>query len=636
MGFSDSVGFINEYIAKKSDDLNKTIFSASNHAKSSAQGQLQKQTEKRVSNPAIRSIAINPLINMGIDTATQAVTQVSQQLVASGAQKVEATVNKVVGIPVRTTLDNAMQSYFTIVGLASTASIEIIMEIARTNARLIVKFVKQKEDLINKIRPEVIALYNAVVILTNAPPYFKNYFAKIITAYNKINTANSGFKSVSSRLTTTHKYNSVQYDTSLKLLVEARDLILPENSANVNEIRSGTLLENVILRKSNKDAVAAALTIPGISTEIGKLYLLYVAKTLEINLLITLFTKALSTFIETYKRNDNLDKSTIAQIKAGTNQLDSLLADMQVVLFPTDGREKKSLYSGEVTTSATGWGMRLTTIIEWMKIQPGAASKELDVTGESTRRYARAVELLNAQGDISIGLATLKVSGSKEDTLSTTVAVANILFFANTVVVTQNKPKTARAQVLHLNSLLDAAHILDTNIVNALTPFINTPFNLLNGADKVVKQLSVLSKNLGMDRAADLLASADIKGFYAMNASTASYAGAAVLGVSGILSALSSTPNATQKEVSSLEVIRDSFNIQNQTNQVEVSRTSSSSVSAFVAQQTSNFSFDKRNADEAIAVASGKDPAVANSPLKTAENSIQKAIGNKFKFKSFP
>lgn len=629
---SDPVSFINDFIAKRSDDINQAISGSSNRLKASPQGQLDKGTLDRVQTPSFDQIKSNPIINMGIDSANQAVTTITQQLIQTGAKRLDATVNKALGIPVRKTLQDVTDGYFMAVALASTAKVEVLMELARANARLLITTLKQKNQVIADIRKDIVALHNAVMILMNSQPFFTDYYNKLVQAYQDILQADKDLKSVVSVLGSIHRYRADLYAQSLVLLESARDLILPDRTAQVNEINSGNFLQNVFLRKTNKDALAAALTIPAITARIGENFLKYVGLTAAANELVSLFESALSDFINQYKRNDNIDQTTINHINAGIKQIDSLLGDMNVVLFPTDGREKKPAYPGQVSTSATGWGMRLTTVIEWLKIQPGKASAELDITGESIRRYNQAIQSLLAMGNRKKGLAILTVNQAREDVKDTVVHAGKILLMANTLVVTQNSSADVQAKFMQLDDYFSLALGLDNDIIGAVQPFVDTPFELLNGADKIVGQLFKITQDLGLDRAADLLQKCDIKNFWAMNASTATYAGAAVVGVGSILGVLKSSPDTTDAQTQKLQAVSDDFNRQNQVKQVEATRSASTSDDAFVAQEQQTLQTEQQKANAAIEVAKQQDPEVSSAPDSKFRQYLSTALGKKMDY----
>lgn len=689
---SDGVQFISDFIAKREADVADSIKAITNRAKVSPDGQLQAGVAERSGGASQEFLASNPIINMGIDTANQAVTNVTQQLIVTGEKQLEQAVNRATGIDVRKTIQNVTDSYFAVVGLASTASIEVALELARLNARLIIKNLDEKDLIIKDLIGDVNQLYNAIVILLNSQPFFQDYFSKLIQAYQKILVANQNIKSVASVLKQIKSYNQVLYNSSLVSLGEARDLMLPDRSAQIGEINPIQMLQATITRKTNKDALAAAATIPGISFRMGTKFIRYVAVTLEINSLLALFTNALNSFIQQYKRNDNIDATTINHITAGTNQLDALLSDMKAVLYPnatapiaqrngtvtlvsstfitvkynndksesfrydsnrltpsvsvgslviagqplTTAVEQDRLYSGLVTTSATMWGIRLTAIIEWLKIQPGKASAELDITGESVTRYNTAVSKLNLIGDKTVGLATLKITKAQEQTLDTSQSFAANLLLANKVVATQEAPADVRNRFIQLRNRFEAALILDADIRNALTPFINTPFELLKGADRVVKQLSQLTRSLGFDRGADLLEKADFTGFFNSNADTITYAGAAVAGVTSILGGVLGNPNSTDSDVRKITTIQDKFSRRSENQKVEATRGTASSAPIYQAKQEADLSQDRQDADKATEVAKKQDPEIAESPLTKAESLISKALKNTFNSGSFP
>jgi len=355
-------------------------------------------------------------------------------------------------------------------------------------------------------------------------------------------------------------------------------------------------------------------------------------------------------FIKAYERNDNIDQSTINHIKAATNQLDKLLADMKVLVFPTDGREKDVSYPLSVTTSATAWGIRLFPVIEWLKINPGKASKELDITGESVTRYLKAVKDLKLINNQQSGLADLRVKEAIEDPKHVPTIIGKLLLTANTVLASNTTtdkdgilgtsigapitPFQIRQKFVQGNDFMRAALQLDNKIVAALKPFIDTPFELLEGADRIVGQMTGIMEDMGFDRGADLLRKADIKGFYESNSKTLTYVGAAGAGLGLILQGLGDPgEEVADQEFGKVSEIKAKYDRQSDVQQVEAARSGSATSEVFINDKKKEFENNELLATQAKAIAEKHDPEVKEGPLDIVKNAVGQTVGNKLNVK---
>lgn len=650
----DQVNSVKDWLAKRTSDTTTAISGVATKSLVGPGSQLVRQAGINISSSAMSDLASNPIINAGVDRLNSAVTTMTQQLLQDAADKFESAVNteiaKATGgdpskVSLRKSVDDAMSGFYTTMGLVSTAKVEVLMELARTNARGIIDQLDKKDKAIADIQTEVTALYNAITLVLNSQPFFATYFPQLIAAYGKIDVSNKSFKSVVSTLTSVKRYNTAQYNAALQGLIDAQTLILPDRHVTMEARHFADFMNEQFAGQNSKTALAAAIAIPGITATLAVKFAEYATYTETVNGFLTLFYSALSDWIRQYKRNDNIDLTTINHIKAGTRQLDSLLADMKVILFPTAELQASNLdvyiakvptYPAKVTTSATGWGIRLTEFIEWFKVQPGKAAQEMDITGESVTRYNTALAALKAIGDITVDTATLKVTEAKEDIVSTTKTSGKILIMANTVVFTQNKPTSVRAQFLQLRSLFSASKLLDDKIRAALTPFINTPNELIAGSDKVVKNLISMADHLGLDRAASLLKSGSIEKLFGMNASTATFVGGAVVGVTEILSSLLSSKDTTDQDVAKIEKVKSAMDAENEAKKVEMTRSSSYSFTAYEIAQQQSLAEDTASANQAIELAKNLDDSVSDSSDEIIKRDSNTAMGNRMNFNTYP
>ena len=597
---------ITDFKTQNQAQADANITTAQNRDKTNPSSSLVNSSATTTSNNTMTALGNNPVINTGTDIINSIVGPLSQSL-ASGAIKQATGALK--------PLQKASDAFFTTLALVSTASVEIAMELARGNAKLIVSSVQQKEAIITQLQAEATALYNAVSIILNSQPYFSAYLQKLLQAYSLIQIADNDLKSVVATLLspTNPTYNNTLFNQAMNLLNQAEALILPDNTAAVNQIRSGSPTKGNNSVAQAKNAQAAAMAITGITAKIAKLMIQYAALTLTINGLISLFLTALSSFISSYKRNTTIDQATANHITSGTTQLDSLLSSMQPLLFPSAAVKGDPLYSTKVTANGTVWGVKLAAIIQWLLINPGAASQQLNLTGVSVQRYNQAIALLQGQGNITYNNATLLVTQAQENFFSTGTQVALILLDANTVLATQKDPRNVLAEVLKLQNLFQASHELDINITNALTPFINTPNNLIAGAASVVSNLSKAASSLGFDRVSSLISKGDIAGLFSTNATTATFVGGALVGVRTILTKVNSSPNATDQDKAQLTKVSNDLASQNAVQQVEATRSATDTTDTYVANTNAQLDATNQDCDTAIQIAGKYDSDEAAS-----------------------
>ena len=663
----DAFKLVDEFVNDSKEQAEKSIQGAENRSTASAAEQLTQNTSNTVSTASLNEVQKNPIVAMGLSSANQAVTQVTQGLVVSGTKKLETAANQALGFNIRETVRSTTEAAFSAIALASTAKVEIIMELARTNAREIVRLIGEKNAVITELKSEIKTQNKAGKIMQNRNQFFSEYHDDLIVALGLIENADARLKSVVSVLRSSKKFNTRNYDQAVTELEQAKALILPpEREGQLQDagitaegIRGDTFLQATFASPANQEILAAALSIPAISARIGELMLSYAGLTVQINGLLAIFLTVLDDFISTYQRNDNVDKNTINHITSATDQLDSLIADMRVVLDAPAAEKAKARYPFQVTTSATGWGIRVVAVIEWLRVNPGKASQILDITGESVERYKQAVTDLQAIGDQVVGLARLRVPNSaQEDPLQVPKDLGKLLLTANTAIASntvqiddvagtgltlgalggEQARLNTRSQFLQADNLMDAALQLDAAIVGALQPFIDTPFELLEGADRIVKQMAEVMDDLGLDRGGDLLRKADIKGFYAANSKTLTYVGAAAAGLGVFLddivqvSSLGTDEEITDQEFGKVQELKAELDRQNDVKQVETARSGAATKDAFVADQQTKLKRDEALGSAVRKIAEKRDEDTQNDPVVVTRDIVGKAVGKKFSF----
>lgn len=564
----------------------------------------------------------------GREISTAGVTDLIKK---QALDRLEKTVNAKVGFNIREVVKDVQQAAITVTTVLSTAKIDIAMELIRQNALLILAALDRKDKIIDKLKEEIMALHNLVAIVLGGFPNFEEYLRDLIRAYNLILSADNDLKSVVRTLQNIKLYNARLFERAMTNLNTALKLILPNEKGPPARIQE--FINAVLTRSTSKEALNAALAIPGVTQKVASLMLEYGKETLTINGLLKVFLTALDSFLNSFQRNSTVDQATIDHINSAIKQLDALLADMQVELFPTDGREKTGAYPTEVTSAAAGWGVRLSTIIQWLSANPAVGSAVLDLTQANVVSYRAAVASLKALGNRKKGLATLKVTEAQEDIVDTSKQVGRLMITANTALNPKKTKQQISADFQQIYDLVQLAKDLDSDIRAILNVYVNVQSSFSKNVSAVTGSLTKLFDELGLKRGSDILKKADFANFFSLTPSTATYAGAAAAGLGAILKTISKSSSLTDQDFSRVSEMKDNFDRAADVDLTEASRSFGAQDSIFVAQIQETIKNQSALSTTVKAIASRFDDSVGDQDaLAITEQYAKKAIGSRFSF----
>lgn len=616
-----SVNKMEEYLTQKASDTARLVSAKTSSDKGDPLGQSALNIENKTIQNAKNAIGTNPIVQMGIDTATQYVTTVGQQVVGDALRKINLS-----------PIQNATQNFFQAWATISTFEAEVAMELARNTARNAVGLIEQKRTVIQQLQTELTALHNAAVILLNSSPFIDAYLNQLIEAYGILRRADQKFASVVRTLTNSSRLRQREFDSGVADLEAAQRLILPDRGADVSSIRGATdLLSETISRQTNQQAIAAALSIPSISLRVGQLVLDYVRLTVEINLLLNTFLDALDGFITSFSRNDNIDQVTIDHITAGRTQLGTLLQDMSAILFPDDVMTvnldpTRASFGVKLSASATSWGLRLQAIIEWMKLNPGKGSATLDRTSNTVRTYEIVCAAIRGFGSVSYTGGQVDIEQSREDTTGAIRQVAQTMLLVNTIVATQRSRASVNQRFRTTKRHFEAADFHLNRLSQSLNQFIATRSNLSGPAQQVINQALGIANKYGLDRVAGLLSDGRVRELFDLSPDEMTYAGSAVVGINELLAEIRSNPNATDAQVEQLEAVRDAVERERVTKDIEASRSFSSAIADAQAALKEKFLEIKRLITPAKEAAAALDPSVLQQQNRQAEDQMSRSI----------
>lgn len=551
MSLTDSVQQLEDYLNHTISSGNRLFTASANRSAAQPDGQLVSDLQKQTSSSTLDSLKNNPVVSTTIDTVNQAVTSIAQQVVTNAISKVNLT-----------PIQNATQQFFTLFASVTSFGVEVAMQFARNTGNNAIAAIRQKSDTATQLDAEIVALYNACALLLNGQPFFDQYLKNIIQALALIQQADVNLKSMVTALQNPNGpvYQARKFDLSVSQLTQAQNLILPNRGVDVSSIRSATdFISSVITRQSNQQAYAAAISIPGITLTIGKLILQYELQSVNVNAFLNTYLRALDDYIEGYKQSNSVNQATIDHLNAGISQIDALLVEMATILRQNTGSATDITFRAKLSSYGTKWGVTLAAIIAWLKLNPGAGSALLTQTSQSVAAYTRSVKLIGAIGDTKFTGGTVFVNGGEEDAFKGLIPIAaRIMLTANTIVVTSsNSRASVLAQARAVRNYCSTSKLIDGQIIAAITPFINTKTTLSGPVAQGVSTLIGFANKMGLDRIVGLLTNGDVKNLFAATPDTATYAGAAVVGINSILTTIKDSPNATDQQVSQIENLRD-------------------------------------------------------------------------------
>jgi hypothetical protein len=563
MAESDLLQPVKDLLDERRKESKQLLASLENKKKLDPGGFLSNRLAATAQGKALGSLKNNPIINMGKDTINQTIAGMSQSLVGGLNREISKAIS-----PIQSTVNG----FFSALASVTTFGVEIGLEIARNGGRSILKALDEKDKILTDLQTETTALFNACAILANSQPFLNAYIAKLLEAYELLLTSRNEFNTVSKVLVSRKQYRARTFNSALSNLVAAKDLILPDKNAVLSIRDTGDFISNTVKRASNKEALAAALSIPGITFKIGKLLISYSAKTVEINNLITNFMGALNDFIAAYKRNDSLDKAVSRHIDSGVFELDKLLNEMELLLFPTDSVQSAADYGLRVTTSASFWGLKVNTVEEWMKLAPTKALEQLESTGESIRRYNVAVASLKAINNIAYRGGVNEVDQGRENGFRTLDVYTKTIVKANTLVARKISIDDVRADFFIAKQHADSMIAVSAAIRDAITPFVRTPSSAVGPAKKLVGSIVAEANKLGLDRISRLVNIGAVGQLFSANASTATFAGNLVTGLNITIKKASASPNTNQQSLQRVVEVRDQVERDRVTKSLEANR----------------------------------------------------------------
>lgn len=543
----------------------------------------------------------SPLSALGKDFLAEQISKNGQQLIDNATGALKKEVNKIANFDVRKTIEDAQKQIYNTIAAALTAQNDLSIIFLQRVAQNAITAIDEKRAILLVLKEKVTKLHNALKILVAGAPFFNAYIEKLRAALIKIQGAKTKVDSVKSTYVATKRFLPARFDQAKKDLEDAAVLMTP-GPQTVSQVFSNfgtSLLQNIGL-PSSSEQLTALLAVPQLAQECAFAATGYFIATLKVNALLLAFSQGYDKF--TKASSKLLDNYSISLLQSTSDKIAHLIERMStelngnsLALRPTDyakspiagsvqevSPEFISIRSGtnvqqvplkktslprvapgdqvpfgrqvaeyrpdsiKVSLQALSWIIELRAVVDYMSLVPGSTLGNVAVSNSALDKYRAAVEAIAKKDSRTRGDAILTATDGREDLSQlqsqlNTYVLGAVRAITNPVVAGQI---TALGRTVLAR--LDLSLEQDAEIKAILQPFITAQVGLRSTLPGIAGAIKSALKNSGMDRAADLLDGGAFDEFFNLNSKTATYAGAALVGIATLKKCLSTTEDREQ------------------------------------------------------------------------------------------
>ena len=617
MDFESIAKGLDDYLEQKGKDLSSNIATVDAKDQGSPVGKVKSDMQKKTADAVLNSVKSGPIEQAAAGFVSSVATNLSSQLVKNVFTK-----NNIISV------DNAVQGLFQALAMAKNLGAEFAVEMARNSAGQILKYLDEKDAIVSSIRSKLVSLHNACTYLSGNP-FVKNYIQDLIKAIDLLDGANQDFGQVAIFLgsPTSPTFHSAKYDQGLSKLLAAQSLISPGSLVDISNVKQANAYASGVVKSSSDQTKAAVLVVPAISLEIGQLIIKYVRVVTNINLSITSFLGGMDAWTSTFKNSTSVYKAMLAHLQTGRSSISSLTSDMRSAIYPADGVTSGSLYSAKLNASASTWGLRNQTIIEWMRLNPGVlAAQSLNNTSTGIEAYKTAMGLIKDLKDLSYVGGTFIAGTGKEDPNMATKNVARLLLKVNTMIAKNQFESSVTIQFKYADAFFNTSITNSQRLRSILKSFASTKSALPTPARQFLLNQIGWAREHGLDRAAMLLMSGDMLGILSITSVDATTEGATYAALSSLIDVVKQDPNASDAQVERLESARSEVEADKISKEVEAGRVYGSSADA--ARDKLNAKMDKTKTSIGYGVETAKelDKSKGQTDTNYAENAMASSV----------
>lgn len=570
-----SLELILEFIDKKRAESYKNIGTLETLASQSASKKVSNMLSTTNADAAWEKKSKSAISKLGQDFISKQIATRSKDLINNIDTLVGGKYGDIVNANkfIKQTTEQVQSTVFDSITAAVTAKNDLAMYFIQEQAKLILINLEKKRIIAVTLQEKLRELYNILLLISNANPFFGPYLQQLRNALILIHNSKEDLTLIHNTLYSTNRWLKTRFQQVQNNLELAEALMNPPGTETDVKFAGNSLLSAAASSLSKSEQASILLALPQKIKEVLNCANGYFIITLKVNSLLLLFIQAHGAFTGASSRK--IKQYTLNSLSKIIQRLDLLVAGMAVQLnggaefiespksdtvrFP-DGTTDSRLFDPDpikASSSALGWVLDLQAIMEQLRVMPGNSLQALELSNNALQKYQDACTKIKALGNRTEGDAILTAVEGREEPGQLERQLSRFLLGAMKAV---KKPKEGQP-ILPLGKTLikrlDLTIAQDREIESALRDFASADLGFPSVVSKAGQNIFKMLDNFGLDRAADLLRSGDYAKFFNLDGKTATYAGAAITAFSVLKECLGTTEDREQLTQAQREVERE-------------------------------------------------------------------------------
>lgn len=554
MGFLDAY---DTFVGNKCQELTQQNNTFDKLTKATGLSNIVKGVEDFISKDIVETLKTSSLRDLAEDLLSETIRKNTKRITQNILNQVPDSITG--------TLTDLRANAFNTVFSTLTLKNDMVMYFASTIAEEAVEAIRDKRRTLISLQEAVRKLHNALLVLAGGEPFFQRYLADLRKALLLLEDADTQLAIVRSGFFSQTVFATTNFNNAKALLEQVEALIQPpeQEAGNTVELNLG-FLKAVVEVPDFGQQLGMLQSVPKLAMDMLAAYDLYAVKVLKVNALLLGFQGCVQNLQQV---TGGKFKDLILKNMDGTRtQIQDVMKSMAKVLngdeLAIDGpiteefgnpinvggqrvRQTRPFTPKptEASARAIGWLIRVKTARLSLNAINSQGLENLQLSNELLKEYNQAITDLGELDDAVTQFAVLRATDGREQPGDIEPQLVTFAFQANQAIVDSAlleasrkkfNEKTVIALGTQLNSRLQLSIDRDREIEQILLRFIVKTEPLLRSLKSLGDSLFKTLDSLGLDRATDFLKRGAFGDFFAMDGRTASYAGAAVAGLSFI------------------------------------------------------------------------------------------------------
>lgn len=543
-----AIAEVTDFIQQEKKKINKNNDSIDILKEQTSTDVVQKSVISEAVDNAVAKLKDSPLAQLGEDFLAEQIAKNGNQIMNNITKQVESTIETQLGISPRKTLAEAQSAVFNTIGAALTAEGDLCMFFLQRLANNILEELDKKDAILRELQEKIRELYNALVLLVAGDPFFSQYLDDLRRALILMDNSQTNLQLIKNTFDVADIFLSTKFEQVKQDLEAAADLIEPDDDDPDVKFTDSGLLAGVGI-PSEPQQLTVLLSVPQLVGDVLQAADGYFISVFRINALLLAFI----TGEEKCSRSTSqkLKNYTLDTLESLITKLDTLNDKMAREINGSTEARQAPIPGFEpdpvgVSGRALGWLFELRTIIEYLSFVPGDSLEAVSTSQSALDKYNEAVEALKLlDGETRAG-AVLTATDGREEVGQLEQQITTFVLAALQAIVDAEVADEILALGRTLLIRLDLSLELDQQIREAILPFAQADLGFTQALEKAGNSIYSLLDEFGLDRAKDLLERGGFEEFFNLNSKTATFAGAALVGIAVLKECLSTTEDRQQ------------------------------------------------------------------------------------------